>query len=219
MDFINGYLRETQHVLSEMPDEVISHVIALLFEAWKQGNQVFIFGNGGSASTASHMANDLSKATIVAGKPRMKVIALTDNISLITAWANDTSYECIFKEQLENLLRAGDLVIGISASGNSPNVLRAMEFASEQGAITVGWTGRTGGSLKDVVHVCVHSPTDDIGMIESTHLVLDHLVTRELRTCIESGKITWGGPESISKRANGNGHRHALFSLTARPRL
>jgi D-sedoheptulose 7-phosphate isomerase len=216
MDFINGYLRETQKVLSEMPEEAIIQVVAHLFESWKHRKQIFIFGNGGSASTASHMANDLSKATIVTGKPRMRVIALTDNISIVTAWANDTSYEWIFKEQLENLLEDGDLVIGISASGISPNVLRAMEFATQQGAFTIGWTGRSGGRLKNMVDLCIHSPTDDIGMIESTHLVLDHLVTQALRTCIETGKMIRGVPEALSKRGNGNGHRHAPLSLAAR---
>ncbi len=216
MDFIDGYLRETQRVLAEMPNVAIIQVVGHLFEAWKHGRQVFIFGNGGSASTASHMANDLSKATIVSGKQRMRVISLTDNISIITAWANDSSYEWIFKEQLENLLEGGDLVIGISASGNSPNVLRAMEFAMDQGAVTIGWTGRSGGRLKNMVDLCVHSPTDDMGMIESTHLVLDHLVTGALRTSIETGKMIRGLPEAVSKRGNGNGHRHIALSLAAR---
>jgi D-sedoheptulose 7-phosphate isomerase len=141
---------------------------------------VFLLGNGGSAATASHMANDLSKATIVPGLPRMRVIALTDNVSIITAWANDESYDCVFKEQLENLLNPGDTVLAISASGNSPNVLRAMEFARERGAVTIGWTGRAGGCLKDLVDHCVHVPTDDVGMIENVHMVFDHLVTRAL---------------------------------------
>jgi D-sedoheptulose 7-phosphate isomerase len=114
----------------------------------------------------------------VPGQPRMRVIALTDNVSVITAWANDESYDCVFKEQLENLLNAGDLVLAISASGNSPNVLRAVEFARERGAVTIAWTGRSGGCLKDIVDHCVHAPTDDVGMIENAHLVFDHLVTR-----------------------------------------
>lgn len=177
MESVSKYLREIQRVLAEMPEGKIARVVSLLHEAWRTRKRIFILGNGGSAATASHLANDLSKATIVPGKARLKVIALTDNIPLITAWANDTSYELVFKEQLENLLEGGDVVIGLSASGNSPNVLRAMEFARGQGAVTVGWTGLTGGRLKDVVDHCVHSPTDDVGMIESTHLVLDHLVT------------------------------------------
>jgi D-sedoheptulose 7-phosphate isomerase len=127
------------------------------------------------------MANDLSKAAIVPGKPRVKAIALTDNISLISAWANDASYEDIFKEQLENLLGRKDFVLGISASGNSPNILRAMEFARQEDAVTIAWTGRRGGRLKDMVDLAVLAPTDDVGMIESCHMVLDHLVSSELR--------------------------------------
>jgi len=180
MDTITSYLAETQRILAAMDESSIERNISLLYQAWERRSQIFLIGNGGSAATASHMANDLSKATIVPGKPRMRVIALTDNVSLITAWANDTSYENIFKEQLENLLESRDLVLGISASGNSPNILRAMEFARRQGAVTVGWSGLSGGRLKDIVDLAVLAPTDDVGMIESVHMVLDHLVTTQL---------------------------------------
>jgi len=214
MDSINIYLVEMQRILAEQSLKSIARTVSFLYEAWKQRKQVFILGNGGSASTASHMANDLSKATIVPGKPRMRAIALTDNISVITAWANDSSYESVFSEQLENLLESGDIVIGISASGNSPNVLRAMEFARQHGAITVGWTGACGGRLKEIVDHCVLAPTDDIGMIESVHLVLDHLVTRELYQRIKADTLVWA---DIRKPAtdNGNGHRPDTFPLVA----
>ena len=189
MDSIEGYLRETQRVLSELSSESVRKVVSMLLEAWAKRKQVFIFGNGGSASTASHLANDLSKATIVAGQPRMRVLALTDNISIITAWANDHSYESIFKEQLENLLESGDVVLGISASGNSPNVLQALTFARERGAITIAWSGLSGGKLRGLVDLCLHAPTEDVGIIESAHLVLDHLITQELRRKIQVRSI------------------------------
>jgi D-sedoheptulose 7-phosphate isomerase len=214
MESISRYLLETRRVLAEMPEKSIAKMVSLLYAAWKQGKQVFVIGNGGSASTASHMANDLSKATIVPGKPRMRVIALTDNISLITAWANDNSYEDIFKQQLENLLDRGDMVIGISASGNSPNVLRAMEFARQQGAVTVGWTGLSGGRLKEAVQHCVHAPTDDVGMIESVHLVLDHLVTREVWQSIQATSLHRAEAETPIED-QGNGRRSGIFPLTA----
>jgi D-sedoheptulose 7-phosphate isomerase len=182
---IDGYFQEMQDVLAEVCRDSVRMNISCLYRAWEQRKQIFVLGNGGSASTASHVANDLSKATIVAGMPRMRVISLSDNLSLITAWANDTSYDAVFKEQLENLLEPGDAVIGISASGNSPNVLRAMEFAREKGAVTIAWTGLSGGRLKDMVDCCVHAPTEDVGMIESVHLVIDHLVTNAVRRCIE----------------------------------
>jgi D-sedoheptulose 7-phosphate isomerase len=186
IDTIDDYLQDMRHVLAEVPKDAILMTISMLYLAWAQRKQIFILGNGGSASTASHIANDLSKATIAPGMPRMRVIALTDNVALMTAWANDESYDCIFKEQLENLLQPGDTVLAISASGNSPNVLRAMEFAREKRAQTIGWTGRDGGRLKDLVEVCVHAPTDDIGMIESVHVVIDHLVTKNLAAAIRT---------------------------------
>jgi D-sedoheptulose 7-phosphate isomerase len=191
MSTIWAYILQFQEVLGKMSDEPIASSISLLFAAWKQRKQVFILGNGGSAATASHMANDLCKATIVSGKPRLRAIALTDCISLITALANDISYDSIFKEQLENLMNRGDVVLGISASGNSPNVLRAMEYARTQGAITIAWTGQSGGKLKDIVDLCVHSPSDDVGVIESVHVLLDHLVTNELLHRIRDDGKTW----------------------------
>jgi D-sedoheptulose 7-phosphate isomerase len=185
---IDGYLRETQRVLSETPSESVAMTVYHLYVAWEQRKQVFVLGNGGSASTASHMGNDLSKATIVPGMPRLKVISIADNVALMTAWANDSSYDTIFKEQLANLLEPGDVVIGITASGNSPNVLRAMEFANEVGAVTIAWTGRSGGRVKDIVDSSVHAQTDDVGIIESVHLVIDHLVTNAVRQYIETKK-------------------------------
>lgn len=183
---IDDYLREMSQVLSEMPQDALLLTVFHLYRAWEDRKQVFVLGNGGSASTASHMVNDLSKATIVYGMPRMRVLGLSDNVALMTAWANDTSYDMIFKEQLENLLEPGDVLIGISASGNSANVLNAIEFARERKATTIGWTGTSGGLLKELVDVCVHAPTDDVGMIESAHLVIDHLVTRQLYRCIQA---------------------------------
>jgi D-sedoheptulose 7-phosphate isomerase len=204
---ISDYLAKAQRVLADTPRTPILECAEVLFRAWARGSQVFVLGNGGSASTASHMANDLSKATIVAGMPRMRVIALTDNVALITAWANDESYDCIFKEQLENLMNPGDTVLAISASGNSPNVLRAMEFARERGAVTMGWTGESGGALADIVEHCVHVPTEDVGMIESVHLVFDHFVTGALAERIRSAAASPAadGPGSLS----GAGAKHA----------
>jgi D-sedoheptulose 7-phosphate isomerase len=193
IDSLDDYLRETQRALAEVSGDSILATIACLYAAWAERRQIFIVGNGGSASTASHIGNDLSKATIVPGLPRMRVMSLTDNVALMTAWANDVSYDCIFKEQLENLLEPGDTVLAISASGNSPNVLSAIEFARDRGAVTIGWTGRSGGRLKDLVDHCVHAPTDDVGMIESVHLVIDHLVTRMLAQQIRASQPARAG--------------------------
>jgi D-sedoheptulose 7-phosphate isomerase len=183
-DPIAEYVREMQQVLGLVVRDELIATVTCLYLAWAERKQVFIIGNGGSASTASHIANDLSKATIVSGMPRMRVIGLTDNVAVMTAWANDVSYDRVFSEQLENLLNPGDTVIAISASGNSPNVLRAIEFARQQGAVTIGWTGQSGGRLKHLVDHCAHAPTEDVGMIESVHLVFVHLVTRQLASRI-----------------------------------
>jgi D-sedoheptulose 7-phosphate isomerase len=198
MSPIREYILHVQEVLGKISDTSVAQVVTVLFAAWKQRKQVIVLGNGGSASTASHMVNDFCKATIVAGKPRMRALALTDCVSLITAWANDVSYDSVFREQLENFMNRGDVVLGISASGNSPNVLHAMEFAGLQGAITIGWTGQSGGKLKSLVDYCLHAPSDDVGIIESVHMLLEHLVTKELRYRIQQDGKIWEHPQAMA---------------------
>ncbi|MCK4926792.1 SIS domain-containing protein, partial [Candidatus Aerophobetes bacterium] len=147
MSFIKGYLTELSSTLDELPLHQIERIKDILLKAYRDGKRIFIMGNGGSATASSHFACDLAKG-ITMGSPHMKdrfkVIALTDNVPLLTAWANDTGYENIFVEQLRNLLEEGDVVIAISASGNSKNVLRAVEYANSKAAITIGLTGFEG---------------------------------------------------------------------------
>jgi D-sedoheptulose 7-phosphate isomerase len=131
------------------------------------------------------MANDLNKLTISPGKPRFKAIALTDNIPLITAWGNDSSYEDIFAEQLTNFIQAGDVVVAISASGNSPNVLRAVQVGRQHGAITIGLTGDTGGKLRTLVDFCVLTPTGHICQQEDCHLIAEHAIANALKRLVE----------------------------------
>lgn len=141
-------------------------------------------GNGGSAATASHFACDLAKGTIKDNpyiKKRFKVIALTDNIPLITAWSNDTDYSQVFIEQLRNLLNKDDVVIAISASGSSENVLKAVEYANQRGALTIGLTGFDGGKLKDIANKCLKVSSDSMERIEDVHLILEHLLCLWLR--------------------------------------
>src|SRR3989475_9153481 len=128
----------------------LQEILALLEETYRQGRRIFIMGNGGSAATASHFALDLAKNTIMPGAPRVKAISLTDHVPLITAWSNDTAYEHIFAEQLVNMIEPGDLVIGISASGNSPNVINALQLAKQTRAFTVGLLGAKGGLIKNI---------------------------------------------------------------------
>ena len=178
---INRYLAELTDILQRLPLAEIERLVDLLHDARLDGRQILLLGNGGSAATASHFACDLAKNTIADGLPNYRALALTDNVPLLTAWANDTSYENVFCGQLACLLRPGDIVIGISGSGNSPNVLRAVERARKGGATTVGVTGFAGGKLKELVDLAVVVPCYCMEQVEDLHLVLEHLVVTALR--------------------------------------
>lgn len=174
---IEDYLKGLCFCLDEISQQDLEGIADIIFTAYKKGSQVFIMGNGGSATTASHFARDLQIGTAVEGKPRVRTISLTDSVTMITALANDIDYSSIFKEQLVGQIEEGDVVIGISASGNSPNVLKAIEFARGQGAITVGFIGFGGGKLKEFVHKAIILSSRDYGQVEDVHLSLDHIVS------------------------------------------
>jgi D-sedoheptulose 7-phosphate isomerase len=178
------YITSLQDVLEQVSSQDImkmQEVQAVLFAAWRNRRSIFIAGNGGSASTASHMANDLNKGAAVPGQMRFRAMALTDNIPLMTAWANDTAYDRIFAEQLANLINPGDVFIAISGSGNSPNIITAVHSAREAGATTIGFTGGTGGRLSAAVDHCVIVPCARMELIEDVHLVLSHAICVSLR--------------------------------------
>ena len=181
---VDDYLNALAQTIHAMPLEEIWTVIQVLFNAWRAGRHVFLFGNGGSSATAAHMANDLNKLTIAPGKPRMKAICLSDNVPLLTAWANDQDYADVFAEQLANFVQPGDVVIAISSSGNSPNVLRGLEAAHRFQAITIGFTGDQGGKLKDLVDICIRIPDAHMGRQEDGHMILDHVISNTLRDII-----------------------------------
>jgi len=185
-DPVDNYLDQLEQTIRNTPRDQIWAVIHILMEAWRERRQIFILGNGGSAATASHMVNDLNKLTIVDDKPRFKAIALTDNIPLMTAWGNDTAYENIFVEQMLNFLEPDDVVIGISTSGNSSNVVKAIQVASKYGAITIAFTGNNGGQLKDLVDHCIFIPSDHIGHQEDGHMILDHVIANTLKELIQA---------------------------------
>jgi D-sedoheptulose 7-phosphate isomerase len=178
---IRDYFTTVQTVLDTVPFEAVDTVVAELMRAADNGNMVYIFGNGGSASTATHFACDLAKRTNVEGQPRFRVISLTDNTAIMTALSNDISYDEVFAEQLEPLVRAGDVVIGISGSGNSRNVLNAIQVANTAGATTIGFCGFNGGKLKEMVDVPVHVNHFDMAMVEDVHLMLEHAICEKLR--------------------------------------
>ncbi|HIP86835.1 MAG TPA: SIS domain-containing protein [Anaerolineales bacterium] len=185
LDSVAQYLEEVQAVLAALPLAAIRDVADVLLSASYVGSTIFTLGNGGSAATASHFACDLAKGTIRPGRPRFRVIALTDNVPLMTAWSNDVAYEDLFAEQLRNLIRRGDVVVAFSGSGNSPNVLSAMDLAHRMGGITIGFSGFAGGRLSEVVDVPVVVPSFCIEQIEDVHLVLCHLTATVLRERLE----------------------------------
>lgn len=177
---VPSYLGELSDTIQNLPLQAIDSLVRVFLEAYDRGRTIFLFGNGGSASLASHMSCDLGKGTAPASGKRLRAVALTDNAALITAWANDTRYEKIFAEQLENLLQPGDVAFAISASGNSPNILAALGFARQAGAITAGITGFEGGKMKPLCDVCVVVPSANMQIVEDLHLSIAHSVFRVL---------------------------------------
>jgi D-sedoheptulose 7-phosphate isomerase len=169
-------------VLRRLPFAVIDRVTDALWTAYLERKTVYVFGNGGSAALASHCACDLGKGTTVNGNRRFRVLALTDNIPLMTAWANDASYDDIFAEQLTPFIDKGDIALAISGSGNSPNVLKALEVAREAGAFTIGLTGFQGGKMKTLCDLCVIIPSDNMQVIEDLHVSVNHSVFTSLRS-------------------------------------
>jgi len=175
------YFEELSATIQRLPLPAIDRLVGVFLEAYHRRRTIFLFGNGGSAALASHMACDLGKGTAPHTGKRLRAVALTDNVALITAWANDTRYENIFAEQLENLLEPGDVACAISASGNSANILAALSFARQAGAVTAGITGFQGGKMKSLCDVCVVVPSDNMQIIEDLHVSISHAVFRVLQ--------------------------------------
>ncbi len=181
MENIQQYIQQIQTTLDRLPLPPIAEAIDVLLSANYVGSTIFTVGNGGSAATASHLAGDLAKGTITPGRPRFRVIPLTDNVPLMTAWSNDVAYEHLFAEQLANLINRGDVLVAISGSGNSANVLRAVQLARQSGGITIGLAGFDGGALQHMVDVPIVVPCYCMEQIEDVHLILCHLICTQLR--------------------------------------
>lgn len=177
------YFEAYRDVVGELPYGRIEQAIEELVRCYQADSNVFLFGNGGSAALASHFACDLGKGTIVEGNghKRFRVLSLTDNLPLLTAWANDSSYDMVFAEQLRNFIRPMDVAFAISGSGNSPNVLRALEAARAAGAFTIGLTGFQGGRMKALCDLCVVVPSDNMQVIEDFHLAVSHAIFSVVR--------------------------------------
>ncbi len=182
----SDYLSRLEAEIRRIDQTVLKQWADSLFEAWERDRFVFIFGNGGSGTTASHMAEDLGKSTLRPEdlhdetKKRLRVLSLTDNAGWIMAVGNDVGYDDIFLQQLMNFGREGDLVIAISGSGNSPNVLKAVDWANRHGLVTFGLTGYSGGKLKQMQRHGLHVDLNDMGMVESIHLCLFHWVLNDV---------------------------------------
>ena len=186
MESIINYFAELEQMMRAISLPHLKKVLGILEEGYHNGHRIFVMGNGGSAATASHFALDLSKNTIMPGAPRVKAISLTDHVPLITAWSNDTHYEHIFAEQLANMIEPGDVVVGISASGNSANVINAVKLARQNRAATISLLGAKGGKLKDIVDAYVLAPGQNIEQEEDAHLILTHVITRHMREVVST---------------------------------
>lgn len=180
-EFAKEYLTDLKNVLDRLPLADIDKLFAVIEQAHAAGKQIFVIGNGGSAATASHMMNDLNKGVVGhkgdAPWKRFKVIALTDNVALMTAWANDTDYNTVFSEPLRNLANPGDILLCISASGNSPNIIAAVQVAKQLGLKVLGFGGFTGGKLAQLADACIVVPSNEYGPVEDAHMILDHILT------------------------------------------
>jgi D-sedoheptulose 7-phosphate isomerase len=177
----SSYFGCLSRTIEDLPFTTIDKIAETLLRAHDRGRTIYLFGNGGSAALASHFACDLGKGTANGTGKRFRVLALTDNVPLMTAWSNDSKYEDIFAEQLSNFVQRDDIAFAISGSGNSPNVLRALTLARSTGAITVGLTGYQGGKMKELCDQCMIVPSDNMQIIEDLHLCVAHAIFTVVR--------------------------------------
>lgn len=173
---VEDYFRSVSQALAALPPAPVKRIIDELKQARASGRRVFVFGNGGSAATASHFVTDMLKGTAVPGQPRLRINCLNDNVPMLTAYANDVGYGAVFAEPLAGLAARGDVALAISGSGNSENVLRAMAVARDLGLLRIGLTGFAGGRLKELCDIAVVVPSDSMQVIEDAHLVVLHAV-------------------------------------------
>lgn len=184
--YVGTYFDRLRATIDRIPLERIERVGEILFRAYQHNKQVFVVGNGGSAATASHMACDLGKNTIGPNQRRFRILSLTDNTPLLTALANDVGYEHVFSEQLVNLIRPGDVLIVVTGSGRSPNILQAMRYSRERAATVIALLGFDGGPARELADEHVLVPSDDYGLIEDLHMILNHVLVGYFRERLES---------------------------------
>jgi D-sedoheptulose 7-phosphate isomerase len=175
------YIDELRGILERLDHVMVDRFTEAIWRGYEQGRTLFIFGNGGSAALASHLATDIGKGTVGGERARLRVMALTDNVPLMTAWANDSGYEHIFSEQLRGLVQKGDLVFAISGSGNSKNVVLGLEAAREAGATSMVLTGFDGGRVKELCELCLIVPSKNMQHVEDVHLCASHAIFTAVR--------------------------------------
>lgn len=196
-EFVRDYLATIRNLIDAAPIDALAGALGMLEAAWREGRQVFVIGNGGSAATASHWACDLGKNSAAQDGPRLRVISLADNVASLTAIANDRGYEEVFVEQLRGALRAEDLLVGISASGNSPNVVRAFAYARRHGARTLAVVGFDGGQLAGMADCVVHVAAHEYGPVEDMHLIVNHVAADWFRrVLVPAARAAQGAPRA-----------------------
>ena len=183
---LERHFRNVANALAAIPASDVARVVEAILDAARRGSRVYVAGNGGSASTAGHVVCDLAKSTIVDGGRRLRVISLSDSTALLTAWANDQSYERAFAEQLIGVIEPSDVLLVISVSGNSPNVLAAAGAARKEGALVVALVGRDGGALVAAADLVVRVDSQDYGVVEDCHLAIQHAVAASLRSVLRA---------------------------------
>jgi D-sedoheptulose 7-phosphate isomerase len=185
-EFFRRYIDDLTGLLGSIDPDAVERVGAVIWQAYCEGRTLFIIGNGGSAATASHFACDLAKGATVPGKRRVRAASLTDNVALMTAIGNDIGYEELFTEQIANLAEKGDVLIAISASGNSPNILHTLRWAKENDLITVAVLGFDGGEAAKIAEHAVVASSCNYGLVEDFHLIFEHALSQWLRQKIET---------------------------------
>ncbi|MBN2853703.1 MAG: SIS domain-containing protein [Clostridia bacterium] len=184
-EYLQKYIDGQVEVLKKTDTELLSEVCDMLLEARKTGHSIYFAGNGGSAATASHFTNDMVKGLSVEGKKRFRCFSLVDQVPVITALANDYSYDDIFSEQLKNYGKANDILFAISGSGNSKNILKGLSYAKSIGMKTIGFSGRDGGKMKELCDICVIAGTWGMEQLEDMHMVWEHAIICTLKNEIE----------------------------------
>jgi D-sedoheptulose 7-phosphate isomerase len=193
-EYAKKYFDDIKSICDTIDVGEINKAIDILFDAWKNDQQIFLIGNGGSAANASHFAADLSKTTIIKGKKRFRGISLFDNVPLVSAWINDEGWENVYTGQLENLYQHGDVIIALSVHGGagrgnsgewSQNLTKAMQYVKDRGGKVIGFAGFDGGAFKEISDACIIVPKDSTPLVEGFHADLQHLMIFRLKELVE----------------------------------